>query len=88
MNSVEQLDLDTVAGKIKDLTLPADKGFDVSFDEMKNCSYDISIKFIKKADWASLNDAMSRYVIYEYLSSKNELAMNKTPITSVCLSQP
>lgn len=83
LNSVEQLDLDTVAGKIKDLTLPADKGFDVSFDEMKNCSYDISIKFIKKADWASLIDAMSRYVIYEYLSSKNELAMNKTPITSV-----
>lgn len=38
---------------------------------------------LKKADWASLIDAMSRYVIYEYLSSKNELAMNKTPITSV-----
>lgn len=81
--SVDKLDLDTVAGKIKAQTLPAAKGFDVSLDNMENCSYDNTIKYIKKSQWTDLIIAMSRYVIYEYLSSKNELAMDKTPITSI-----
>ena len=83
LDSVDKLDLDTVAGKIKNLTLPTDKDFVVSFDEMKNCSYDNTIKYLPKANWTDLIIAMSRYVIYEYLSSKDEISMDKTKITSL-----
>lgn len=83
LDSADKLDLGTIADKIKDLTLPTDKGFGVSFDEMKDCTYDNTIKKIKDSKWKDLISAMSRYVMSQYLSDQDVLELDDGKITSL-----